>query len=103
MVRPISVQALPNHRIYIEYSDGAAGEIDLSEFADRGVFRAWNVPGFFEQIHIGKHRQIQWNDEVELCPDALYMRQSFTFRHEEPACRDSLEESREHRRRLEGA
>jgi len=74
MVRPISVQALPNHQIYIEYSDGAAGKVDLSEFADRGVFRAWNAPGFFEQVHIGEHRQVRWNDEVELCPDTLYMK-----------------------------
>ncbi len=74
MLHPISVQALPKYRIHIKYSDGAEGDVDLSEFAGRGVFAAWNDPEFFGLVHIGEHRQIRWNDEVELCPDMIYMR-----------------------------
>lgn len=74
MVKPVSVEARPGYRIYIRYSDGAAGEIDLSEFAGRGVFSAWLRPGEFEQVQIGEHRQVRWNEEAELCPDALYLR-----------------------------
>ena len=39
----------------------------------RGVFAAWNEPGCFERVHITPHRAIAWSDELELCPDALYM------------------------------
>ena len=74
MLRPVSVRALPNYRIYIQYSDGSQGEVDLSDFAGRGVFIAWDQPDFFRQVHIGEHRQIRWNDEVELCPDSVYLR-----------------------------
>jgi hypothetical protein len=74
MLHPVSVQPLPDYRIHIKYSDGAQGDVDLSEFAGRGVFAAWADPQFFRLVHIGEHRQIQWNDEVELCPDAIYMR-----------------------------
>jgi hypothetical protein len=74
MLHPVSVQALPDYQIHIKYSDGAEGDVDLSEFAGRGVFAAWNDLEFFRLVHIGEHRQIRWNDEVELCPDAIYMR-----------------------------
>ena len=29
--------------------------------------------GCFERVHITPHRAIAWSDELELCPDALYM------------------------------
>ena len=74
MVTPTHVRALANHRIHIRYSDGVEGEVDLSDLAGKGVFIAWETPGFFEQVTIGEHRQIRWNDDVELCPDALYMK-----------------------------
>jgi len=74
MVRPVLVRALPNYRIYLEFSDGAKGEVDLSELAGKGVFEAWSNPSFFEKVHIGSHREIKWNDEIELCPDSLYLK-----------------------------
>lgn len=38
MIKPIQVCALPNYRIYIKYSDGAEGEVDLSYLVGQGVF-----------------------------------------------------------------
>lgn len=73
MVRPVEVEARPGYRIWLRYSDGAAGEVDLSGVAGQGVFKAWDEPGHFEKVHIAPHRAIAWDDEVELCPDALYM------------------------------
>ncbi len=74
MVKPTSVRALTNYRLYLEFSDGTKGEVDLSELAGNGVFEAWNKPGFFETVHIGEHREIKWDDVIELCPDSLYLR-----------------------------
>lgn len=74
MIRPTSVRALTNYRLYLEFSDGAKGEVDLSELAGNGVFEAWGKPGFFESVHIGEHREIRWDDEIELCPDSLYLK-----------------------------
>ena len=73
MIRPVKVEPRPEYRIWVEFSDGAAGEIDLSDVAGRGVFVAWNEPGVFEKVHVTSHRAIAWNDDLELCPDALYM------------------------------
>ncbi len=74
MLHPISVKALPKNRISIRYSDGVEGEIDLSEFAKKKLFAAWKDPVFFQKVHVGPYRQIRWSDEIELCPDSLYLK-----------------------------
>ena len=73
MIQPICVEPRPGYRIWVEYSDGMAGEIDLSGFLGRGAFTVWNDPGRFEKVRITPHRAIAWDDDIELCPDALYM------------------------------
>ena len=74
MLHPTSVKALPKNRIFIRYSDGVGGEIDLSEFANKKLFAAWKDAAFFQKVHIGPYRQIRWSDEIELCSDALYLK-----------------------------
>ena len=74
MIRPISVSALPNYRIRVAFSDGTNGIVDLSDLAGQGVFKAWMDVGFFEGVHLGPGRQIRWSEEIELCPDAVYLR-----------------------------
>lgn len=74
LIKPVLVRSMPNHRIYLEYSDGTKGEVDLSNLAGKGVFAAWNDYRFFQRVHIGLHREIKWNDEIELCPDSLYLK-----------------------------
>jgi hypothetical protein len=74
MIRPTSVRALPNYRLYLEFSDGTKGEVDLSDLADNDVFAAWNDNAFFQKAHIGAHREIKWNDDIELCADSLYLK-----------------------------
>ena len=73
MLEPIEVEARDGHRLWLRYSDGAAGEVDLSRLAGKGVFAAWNEPGCFERVHIAPHRAIAWTDDLELCADALYL------------------------------
>ena len=69
----VEVTALAGFRIWIRYSDDIAGEVDLSHLAGRGVFQAWNDPRYFERVHLGPAGAIAWGEEIELCPDALYM------------------------------
>ena len=70
----IDVRAIPNYTLWLRYSDGVEGEVDLSEFAGRGVFTHWEDDDAFGEVHVGEHGQIAWNDEIEMCPDALYLR-----------------------------
>ena len=73
MIRPVKVEPRPKYRIWVEFSDGVAGEIDLSDSAGRGVFAAWNEPGFFEKVHVDSYGAVAWSEDIDLCPDALYM------------------------------
>ena len=73
MIRPIVVEARDGYRIWLRYSDGAAGEVDLSHLAGRGVFAAWDDRTFFEAVRLEDHGAVAWGEELELCPDALYM------------------------------
>ena len=89
MVRPVEVSPLSGYRVWIKYDDGECGEIDLSDVAGQGVFKAWNEPGFFEKVHITSHRSIAWNDDLELCPDALYLELTGKSWHELPVDADA--------------
>jgi len=73
MLTPVEVKALPNYRLWLRYADGVAGEIDLSHLVGQGVFASWTDPREFQKVHIGSFGSIAWTEELELCPDALYM------------------------------
>lgn len=71
---PIAVKALPDYQIWIRYDDGVQGEIDLSDLVGRGDFAAWSDPTFFRAVHLTSHGAIEWGNDIDLCPDALYLR-----------------------------
>ena len=49
-------------------------EIDLSHLVGQGVFEAWDDRAFFETVYINPvGGAITWNEDIDLCPDALYM------------------------------
>ena len=74
MPEPIRVEARENYRIYVEYDDGACGEVDLSHRVGQTVYKIWDEPGVFEQVRITEDGAIGWSDELEICPDAAYFR-----------------------------
>ena len=70
---PTAVEVREGYRLWLRYSDGASGEVDLSHLAGKGVFAAWNDRAFFESVHLTDYRAIAWGDEIDICADALYM------------------------------
>jgi len=72
--QPVEVKALKNFRIWLRYDDGTEGEVDLSDVAGRGVFKAWNDPELFNAVRLGSHGAIEWGTEIDICPDAMYLR-----------------------------
>ena len=74
MIRPTEVEPRDGCRIWLSYSDGTAGEINLSHLAGHGVFKAWNDRKCFKTVRITSYGTIAWGNDIELCPDALYMR-----------------------------
>jgi hypothetical protein len=74
MHKPISIKPLNDFRLWVQYPDGVEGVVDLSEFAGRGVFSLWNDYRNFQQVSVGRDGAIAWNEDVEICPDAIYLK-----------------------------
>ena len=74
MNKVMDVRPLENYRVWLRFRDGAQGEIDLSDLAGHGVFVAWADPALFEAVHTEAGGGIEWPGDIDMCPDALYMR-----------------------------
>jgi Protein of unknown function (DUF2442) len=74
MPKAVEIKALSDYRIWVRFADGTAGEVDLSHLAGRGVFSLWQDYTAFQGVHLGSSGEIAWNDEVELCPDSIYLK-----------------------------
>lgn len=68
------VKPLENRHVWVRFSDGTEGIADLSEFSGKGVFAAWDADGAFDNVRVGDGGGIQWGDQIDLCPDALYLK-----------------------------
>lgn len=68
------VSALPDYRLALTFDDGVKGEVDLSGLVGQGVFSLWQQAGMFEQVRIGSSGELAWGDQIDLCPDSLYLK-----------------------------
>jgi hypothetical protein len=69
-------KATPLARFQLElcFDSGENGVVDLSSFVGRGVCAAWETPGVFEKVTVTTEGAVEWPGEIDMCPDALYLR-----------------------------
>jgi hypothetical protein len=60
--------------LYVKFSDGTEGKVDLSEFAGKEVLALWNDYSQFEQVTIGSSGELVWSEDVDLDGLGLYLR-----------------------------
>jgi len=65
---------LDGFRLWLKYEDGIQGIVDLSDLAGRGVFEAWSEREVFDAVTVNESGAVVWPGEIDLCPDALYIR-----------------------------
>ena len=72
---PVNVEARSGYTIFIEFSDGQLGEVDLSEWSNKEVFRRWKEREFFESVHVDDRKTIAGgsNEDLDVCADKIYM------------------------------
>jgi hypothetical protein len=75
-------QALDNFRVYLRFDNGVSGEVDLSHLRGKGVFAAWEDPRVFKKVLVTGQGALEWPGEIDLCPDALYLRLDAAFQGE---------------------
>ena len=73
VVQPTAVEAREGYRIWLSFSDGVAGEIDLTHLAGDGVFEPWNDRACFESVRLTSYGAVAWTEDAELCAEALYI------------------------------
>ena len=73
MFRVLEVTPLSGYRLRLRFSNDVQGEVNLANLAGRGVFAAWDVPGAFEKVQVGPQGDVRWGEQIDLCPDALYL------------------------------
>jgi hypothetical protein len=67
------VKVLQDYHLELDFDDGVSGSVDLSHFAGKGVFSVWLDRKQFEKVRIGSSGELIWGDELDLCPDSLYL------------------------------
>ena len=68
------VNALSNYRLYVEFDDGVAGEINLSDRLFGPVFEPLNDETEFQKVTVDDYGAIAWPCGADLAPDAIYQR-----------------------------
>jgi hypothetical protein len=68
------VKVLQGYCLELKFDNGVCGMVDLSNLAGRGVFALWQDRHFFEQAQIGSSGELIWEDQIDLCPDSLYLK-----------------------------
>jgi glycine/D-amino acid oxidase-like deaminating enzyme len=72
MERISKVTALKDHRLYLEFTDGVKGEIDLSQRLFGPMFEPLQDPEFFFRVGLDDFGAVCWPNGADLAPDALY-------------------------------
>jgi len=74
MRRVKQVILLEEYRLELIFDDEVRGTVDLSALVGKGVFSLWRDPSAFQRVRIGTSGELVWDDQVDLCPDALYLK-----------------------------
>ena len=73
--KPLQVNAIRQYSIWLKYDDGTEGTVDLSHLIDKPVFQNWKESDFFNKVHIDIETDaIAWDENIELCPDNMYLK-----------------------------
>ncbi len=75
IAKPLQVKAVKPYVIWLKYADETEGTIDLSHLLNKPIFKNWINLSFFNSVYIDSETwAIAWNDDIELCPDSLYLK-----------------------------
>jgi Protein of unknown function (DUF2442) len=69
-----SAVAIPGYSLMLEFEDGVTGVVDLSAWKGKGVFEYWNMEDNFKTFKITKDKKIEWSEDLDMDPDAFYLK-----------------------------
>jgi hypothetical protein len=69
-----SATALPSYNLLLEFEDGVTGVVDLSGWKGKGMFSFWDIEDNFKVFKITKDRKLEWANDIDMDPDAFYLK-----------------------------
>ncbi len=73
MIYPVEIKALNDKEIFIKYSDGLQGTINLSFLFKNFSYEDLKNEELFKTIYIDEvSKDIYWEGHISLCKDTLY-------------------------------
>lgn len=70
----IHVKALSGYRLYVEFDDGVAGEIEMADRLFGPAFEPLHNIDEFNKVFVDEFGAIAWPCGVDLAPDAIHRR-----------------------------
>jgi hypothetical protein len=71
--RVVSVKALEDFKLYVQFHDGASGVVDVSDLIGKGVFAHLANREAFEAVYVSAETEtVTWEGELDLDPVRLY-------------------------------
>jgi len=59
------------HRVWLKFSDGTDGQVDLKNELDGPIFEPLKVPDYFKQFTVEGHT-LTWPNGADFAPDYLH-------------------------------
>jgi hypothetical protein len=73
IVHVVDVRCVGDHRLRLEFEDGASGELDFSAEEWRGVFEPLRDPDFFGRVELDEELgTIVWPNGADFAPETLH-------------------------------
>lgn len=68
-----SVAPLDDFMLLLEFNNEEKRVFDVKPLLDKPVFQPLKDMELFRKVHIIYDYTIAWNDEIDMCPDSLYL------------------------------
>lgn len=68
-----ALEVLDDYKLALTFDNVEQGVVDLAHLMGKGVFAAWKDLEVFRSVQIGPCGELAWGEEIDLCPDALYL------------------------------
>ena len=70
--RVVTAQAVGETLVDVVFSDGTRGTFDVGPYLPYPAFAPLRDGAFFRRVHAA-HGTVAWSDEVDLCPDTVWL------------------------------
>jgi hypothetical protein len=74
MWRTTKLEVRPGHRLYVEFSDGASGEVDVTAVLRGPMADPLKDEAYFALAYLDEFGVVAWPNGFDLAPEVLHAR-----------------------------